>query len=167
MKINQDDNEFNEIVNHILINEEFKKMKEIEHHGVNRFDHSLKVAYYSYKISKLLKLDYCKTARAGLLHDFFLSDESRTIKERCLSTFVHPKQAVSKSLEYYNLSKKEINIIEGHMFPINFHIPKYAESWVVNIVDKVVSMKELSHKFGYRLNYATNLLILFLINYIR
>ncbi len=167
MNINDNDNEFIEIVDHILTNEEFKKMKEIEHHGVNRFDHSLKVAYYSYKLSKFFKLDYHKTAKAGLLHDFFLSDEGRTLKERIISTFVHPKQAVSKSLEYYRLTKKEINIIEGHMFPINFHIPKYAESWVVNIVDKIVSIDELSRKFGYRLNYGTNLFVLFLINYLR
>ena len=43
------------------------------------------------------------------------------------------------------------------MFPINYRVPKYAESWVVNIVDKSVAIGELSQKFGYKLNYATNL----------
>ncbi len=167
MNINDKDNEFIDIVDNILGNKEFKTLKNIEHHGVNRFDHSVKVAYYSYKVAKFLNLDYHKTAKAALLHDFFLSDDNRTVKERIISTFVHPKKAVQKSEEYFNLCPKEKNIIEGHMFPINYRVPKYAESWVVNIVDKSVAIGELSQKFGYKLNYATNLFLLFLINYIR
>ncbi|MDD2181623.1 MAG: phosphohydrolase [Bacilli bacterium] len=167
MNINNDDNEFIYIIGHILKNKEFNSLKNIEHHGVNRYDHSVKVSYYSYKISKFLKLDYHKTAKAGLLHDFFLSDEDRTAKERFISTFVHPNKAVENSIEHFDVSEKEINIIQGHMFPLNYHVPKYAESWVVNIVDKSVSLKELSKKFGYKLSYSTNLFILFLINYIR
>ncbi len=167
MNLYDKDNEFISIVEHILNNDEFKTLKNIEHHGINRYDHSLKVGYFSYKVAKFLKLDYYKTARAGLLHDFFLSDAKRTVKDRFVSTFVHPKHAVSKSCEHFNVCEKEINIIKGHMFPFNYHIPKYAESWVVNIVDKVVSTKELSKKFGYKVSYATNLFVLFLINYIR
>ena len=91
MNINDKDNEFIDIVDHILGNKEFKTLKNIEHHGVNRFDHSVKVAYYSYKVAKFLNLDYHKTAKAALLHDFFLSDDNRTVKERIISTFVHPK----------------------------------------------------------------------------
>ncbi len=167
MTVDDRDNEFITIVDHILKNEEFKLLKDIEHHGVNRFDHSVKVAYGSYKISKFLKLDYQKTTKGALLHDFFLSNHTRTAKERLLSVFIHPKKAAQKSVEYFDLSEKEINIIQGHMFPINYHVPKYAESWVVNLVDKTVSLKELSKKFGYKVSYATNLFILFLINYIR
>lgn len=167
MNLNNADNEFIYIINHILKNEEFKALKNIEHHGVNRYDHSMKVAYYSYKVSKFLKLDYHKTARAGLLHDFFLSDEDRTTKERIISTFVHPKKAVQNSIDHFNIDEKEVDIIKGHMFPVNYHVPKYAESWVVNLVDKTVSLKELSYKVGYKLSYSTNLFILFLINYIR
>ena len=55
------------IVGNILDNEEFNQIKRIEHHGTTRFEHSVRVSYYSYKISKLLHLDYVETARAGLL----------------------------------------------------------------------------------------------------
>ena len=45
----KNDTMYIEIVNNILNNDEFNKIKEIEHHGISRLDHSLKVSYYSYK----------------------------------------------------------------------------------------------------------------------
>lgn len=159
--------EYLNLVNHILNNEEFKKIKNIEHHGVTRYDHSLRVSYYSYKISKFLKLDYKQVATGGLLHDFFLSDEDRNKKDRFLSTFNHPKKAVLKASEEFNITEKEKDIIRTHMFPINLSIPKYAESWIVSTVDKVVGTYEFSRKFGYKLVYATNLFMIFILNSIK
>ncbi len=161
------DREYNRIVYHILVNEEFNKIKSIEHHGVTRFDHSLKVSYYSYKIAKFLHLDYKEVARGGLLHDFFLSNEDRTSKERFLSTFLHPKKAVEKSLENFELTEKEVDMIRTHMFPINIAVPKYAESWVVSFVDKGVAIIEFEKKFQVRLAYLLNIYFLLLLNYIR
>ena len=51
-----------------------EKMSEITHHGLDRKSHSIRVSYYSYKISKALGLDYKSTARAGLIHDFFFEN---------------------------------------------------------------------------------------------
>ena len=136
-KIKKDDNYMN-IVGNILDNEEFNQIKRIEHHGTTRFEHSVRVSYYSYKISKLLHLDYVETARAGLLHDFFISDEDRNAKDRFVSTFVHPKEAVDNSMRVFGINEKEKDIIKSHMFPINISLPKYAESWIVSMVDKVV-----------------------------
>lgn len=158
------DNEFTNIVGHILDNEEFNKIKEIEHHGISRFDHSLKVSYYSYKVAKALKLDYYDVARAGLLHDFFLSDDERTLKDRFLSTFVHPKKAEKNADIIFGINEREADIIRTHMFPVNLSVPRYAESWVVNFVDKVVGTYEFSKKFGYKLSYAANLYLIFLFN---
>ena len=152
------------LVNHILNNDEFKKIKDIEHHGETRYNHSLRVSYYSYKISKFLKLDYKTVATGGLLHDFFLSDQERNKKDRFLSTFNHPKKAVLKASEEFGITEKEEDIIRSHMFPINLSVPKYAESWVVSIVDKVVGTYEFSRKFGYKLVYTANLLMVFLLN---
>ena len=80
----ENDLRYRKIVKNILDNEEFNKIKNIEHHGITRYDHSLKVSYYSYKIAKTLKLDYRQVARGGLLHDFFLSGEDRTFKDKFL-----------------------------------------------------------------------------------
>lgn len=158
------DTEYMLIVDNILKNTEFNKIKEIEHHGTTRYDHSLRVSYASYKVAKALKLDYTETARAGLLHDFFLSDEERTTKERFISTFIHPKTSVDNSIREFDISGREMDIIRTHMFPLNPAIPKYAESWVVSIIDKVVGTYEFGHKFGKQLTYATNLFILVVIN---
>ena len=143
------DVEYKNLISHILDNEEFKKMKNIEHHDTNRFDHSLKVSYYSYKIAKILKLDYEDVARAGLLHDFFLNDINVKITKRLMSAINHPKRAALKSEEIFGISDKEKDIIKTHMFPLNLNVPKYTESWLVTLVDKAVATKEQWNKYGY------------------
>ena len=50
------------------------------------------------------------------------------------------------------------------MFPVNLSIPKYAESWVVNLVDKCIGTYEFSVKFGNKFNYAANLAIVLFMN---
>ena len=52
------DKEYKKIVKEILRNCEFKKMYYIEHHGISRWEHLIKISYYSYKIAKKMKLDY-------------------------------------------------------------------------------------------------------------
>lgn len=158
------DIEYLELIKNILSNEEFNKIKDIEHHGTTRYTHSLRVSYVSYKITKLLHLDYKEVARAGLLHDFFISDEERTFKDRFLSTFTHPKYAVENSCKYFDLSEKEKDIIGSHMFPIYYSIPKYAESWIVSLTDKVVGTYEFCMKFKYKFSYITNLFLILLLN---
>ena len=58
--------EFNDIISHISNNKDFLKLKRIKHHGITRYEHSLRVAYYSYKVTKLLHLDYKDTTEAAL-----------------------------------------------------------------------------------------------------
>ena len=161
------DLQYMSIVNNILDNDEFSKIKSIEHHGISRYDHSVKVSYYSYKIAKALHLDYEQTAVGGLLHDFFLSPENRTQKERLTSVFTHPKQAVEMAKSQFDLTNKELDMIRSHMFPINLSVPKYAESWIVSMVDKCVATNEFAIKFRFRLKYAYNLFLLFAISIIK
>ena len=167
MSSHKKDLQYMSIVNNILDNNEFLKIKKIEHHGISRFDHSLKVSYYSYKIAKAMHLDYEQTAIGGLLHDFFLSPENRTQKDRMKSVFVHPKQAVAMAKSQFELTKKEEDMIRSHMFPINLSVPKYAESWIVSMVDKCVAANEFAIKFRFRLKYAYNLFLLFAISIVK
>ena len=167
MSSHKKDLRYMSIVNNILDNDEFLKIKLIEHHGISRYEHSLKVSYYSYKIAKALHLDYEQTAVGGLLHDFFLSPENRTQKDRLKSVFTHPKQAVETAKSQFDLTPKEIDMIRSHMFPINLSVPKYAESWIVSLVDKCVATNEFAIKFRFRLKYAYNLFLLFAISFIK
>lgn len=163
--ISQKDSEYKRIVKNILDNEEFNKTKTIEHHGVNRFDHSVSVSYYSYKVAKALHLDYVGAARGGLLHDFFISPEERSQKERIISTFVHPKEALDTAKAQFELTVKEEDMIRSHMFPVNISVPKYMESWIVSFVDKAVAINEVSYKFKFKVRYAYNILLLFMLSF--
>lgn len=143
-----DDIEFNNIVSNILSNEKFLEIKKCKHHGITRYEHSLRVAYYSYLVTKKIKLNYFETARGALLHDFFITNELKE-KEQKLSAFVHPYKALKNSNYYFNITDLERDIIINHMFPTLPHkIPKYLESWIVSIVDKVVATYEFYCSYG-------------------
>lgn len=167
MAVTITDKKYLKIVNDIIDSEEFDKLKSIDHHGITRYEHSVKVSYYAYKISKFLKLDYKATARGGLLHDFFLSSNDKTHKDSIISTFTHPKIARDNAHYVFVTNIIEDDIIVSHMFPFYIKFPKYAESWIVNLTDKVIGATEFIQKFDYKLWYASNLALLFIINHIK
>ena len=152
------DTEYKLLVNDILTRDEFQKIEKIEHHQTSRLTHSLRVSYFAYKFAKKLKLDYVSAARGGLLHDFFMSYDDRTKKERFLSVFTHPKYALINASNRFNLNDCEKDIIRTHMFPINIAIPKYLESWLVSLVDKIVTIYEFTSGYKYQLSHATTYL---------
>jgi len=160
------DKEYKKIVKDIFRSVEFKKLFNIEHHGISRMEHSIKISYYSYKIAKKLGMDYISVARGALLHDFFLDGDERNGRRKFLDTFIHPKKALETTLQYFDINKIEKNIIVSHMFPIYLSIPKYKESILVNFVDKIIGGKELIRGFSckcrYRFNYTYVLLLLFI-----
>ena len=157
------DKEYKKIVKDICRNVDFKKLYNIEHHGISRMEHSVKISYYSYKIAKKLGMDYVSVARGGLLHDFFLDGDERDAKTRFLDTFTHPKRALKTSIDNFEINNKEKNIIVSHMFPIYLSMPKYKESILVNLVDKVIGFKELVRGFGCKFSYKFKYSYVFLL----
>ena len=153
-KIEQD-NDYINLVGSVLYNDSFNELKNIEHHGITRYEHSVKVSYYSYKICKKLGFDYVSAARGGMLHDFFLNKYTAKNTNKLIRN--HPKIASTNAKKHFNLNKKEINIIESHMFPLVVKIkPKYKESYAVAFADKLVwgyekfvrYCKEISFELG-------------------
>lgn len=157
------DENYNILIEDILENKEFIKLENIEHHGTSRLKHSKRVSYYSYKICKKLHIDYISAARAGLLHDFFISPQERNKRERIKSVFTHPKEALETAITYFELNDIEQNIIISHMFPLYITLPQYLESWIVSIVDKVVGSYEFLEKLSLRHIYVPNVFLLTLI----
>ena len=160
MKIIEDE-EFEYIIKDIDDSEIFQKTKDIVHHYSNRYDHCKRVAYNSYLIAKKLNLSYEEVARAGLLHDFFLVDNKDiSFKDKFGTLINHPKYALSFSEKYFDLSEKEKNIIVSHMFPVApTRVPKYLESWIVNLVDDYVAIKEVLYaKKRQAIGYANFIL---------
>ncbi len=151
------DKEYYSIVNHILCNDEFKKIGECTHHGTSRLNHSLRVSYFSYIVSKKLKWDFESAARGGLVHDFFYNENGGITKDGIISTFTHSKKASKNAEKFFGLNNKERDIVEKHMFPLNIKLPIYKESYIVSIVDKIVSFIELNMKI------KTKAILLFLL----
>lgn len=155
--------EFLNIVSDILENEEFQKLKNIKHHDTDRFDHSLRVSYYSYLITKALRLNYKATARAGLLHDFFLEENYKEKISKRLDTLLkHPKFALETASKYYELSDLEKDIIVSHMYPVTMNPPKYLESWIVDLVDDFSAVYEKYSSVAYKFVTISNFLLMIL-----
>ncbi len=55
------------------------------------------------------------------------------------------KIAFDNAVKFFDLNKKEENIIKGHMFPFGF--PKSKEAWIVSFVDKYIAVFEYSSNF--------------------
>lgn len=137
--------EFLMLTNDILFHEEFSKLKNYHHHANHIYDHVVRVAYISYAISKVLGFDYVSAARGGLLHDFFLYDwreRKANDTSRSLHGKEHPYIALENARKYFDISALEEDIIVKHMFPKTHAMPRYKESLVVSLSDKLSAILE-------------------------
>jgi len=147
MKTNREPSvSFQSSIRDLYKNSVVRSMKDIEHHkNVSCFEHSIKVAYISYKIAKKFNLDYVSAARGGFLHDFYLYDWHEKGSHQGLHGFNHSKIALHNAQSITELNKKETDIIRKHMWPLNLVFPRYRESWIVTFVDKATTLKEIVH----------------------
>ena len=152
--------EYFDCIKDVFDTDPVKKMDTFIQHGhTTTLEHCINVSYNSFKVAKLLHLDYKSAARAGLLHDLFLYDWHTEPKSETFfgqHGFTHASTALNNALKYYELSNKEKDIIEKHMWPLTLRkVPKYKESFLVSFVDKYTSSCEtivpVARKAG---NYA-------------
>ena len=116
------------------------------HHFTNRLEHSIRVSYTRVtNLRRKWKLDACATARAGLLHDFFLEDRDGVAALNIGShADAHPKIACDNACRITEISELERDIILKHMFLVSrCGVPRYKESFVVTYVDKYIAIKEV------------------------
>lgn len=159
------DKEFYSIIKDIILHEEFIKTKDIKHHGINRFNHSLRVSYYTYKLAKLLKFNYHEATRGAMLHDFFLDELKEEGSFKSISK--HPHYALKNAKKHFKLTRREQNIILSHMFPVGLNLPKYKESWLVDIIDDACSFYERFYSTRESANKLALFLIIFFIAKLR
>ncbi len=156
--------EFYSLVEDITNNQKFNKLNKEIHHGISRFDHSLRVAKWTYLVAKCLHMKKKEeTTRAALLHDFYIDKDlegQRGIKK--LGT--HPNMALQNSLEYYALNAMQQDIITKHMFPCTLNLPKYKETWLVSVIDKIVSTYEM---LRFKASLYIGIYLLFMFEIIR
>ncbi|MDE5539678.1 MAG: HD domain-containing protein [Bacilli bacterium] len=170
--------EFDDLVSDILENEYFLETKKDLHHGTSKYEHSLRVAKLSYRLSKFFKADVRATARAGLLHDFFFG----TRKEKPENSYLrHPVTASENAKKYFDISEVEAEAIKTHMFhhvllqkvlpfvnrkekvSVKEFKPKTKEGWIICASDLLVSVVECER---FQFTYVANVTLLLLFNII-
>ncbi len=140
------DYRFTNIAEEVISHHEYEQTKLIKHHSESSvYEHSVKVAYYSYLIAYKSNLDWKSCIRGALLHDFHLYKFNKRssigiIKDSINHAINHPKIAFKNASKYFELNSKEKDIIVGHMFP--FGMPKSPEAWIVSFVDKYIAIFE-------------------------
>ncbi len=133
--------DFASIAEEIINSDKYQALKDENHHGLSRYDHSLRVARNTYRISKKMKLDYVSATRGALLHDYFTNEEYRNTKGMKKYS-MHPVIALNNARREYKLNPIEENVIVSHMYPMGKVKPNCKESWLVSSVDKSVAIYE-------------------------
>ena len=145
IETSKESKEYFEFVKDLLDNEVVGEMKKFRHHySTTCYQHCINVSYYNYIVCKKLGLNARAAARAGMLHDLFLydwRDEPRK-KGELPHGFTHPRKALNNAKEHFELDKMEEDIILKHMFPLTVIPPRYAESYVIVMIDKYAALLE-------------------------
>ena len=129
----------------ILYSKSIQIQKQCLQHGKRTvFEHSLAVALMCLTINEFLhlKLNERRLIRGALLHDYFLYDWHVKDKSHRLHGFRHPYFALENARKEYELDPVLEDMIVKHMFPLIPIPPKYKESWVLCIADKICASKE-------------------------
>lgn len=135
----------NKVAKDILSNETYKSQSKYMQHGkTSVLAHEMNVTIYALKIADRLKIkvDERSLIRGSLLHDYFLYDWHVSDKSHRLHGFHHAKKSLANASNDFNLNEIEKNMISTHMFPMNLRVPKYKESIILCLADKIVATKE-------------------------
>lgn len=118
----------------------------IQHGTISVRRHSIDVAKQSILFSRALRLkvNERELIRGALLHDFFLYDWHDKNRENYSRWhgFSHAGIALKNAMQEYELSDREKNIIQRHMWPLNITPPNCKEAWIVSAADKFCSALE-------------------------
>lgn len=121
----------------------------VHHHFTTRLQHSLNVSYYSFMFCRVLGWDYRSAARAGLMHDLYFFDNKSIDSEGNKLLRNHPFEALDNSEKAFNLNEIEKDAIVNHMWPCNsIGRPKYKESMIVSLSDKLCAVMEAASGSG-------------------
>lgn len=138
------DSEYASYINDIITNPQVQTMRQFRHHkNITCWDHSLNVSYTSYRVCKYLGWDYVAAARGGVLHDLFLYDWRTTELHEGRHGYVHPQIALTNATGMFTLNSLEKDIILKHMFPLTLSRPIFKESFLVCMVDKYCTLREI------------------------
>ncbi len=141
----QREREFVDMMRELLDSDQVRMMGRWRHHGpVTTLDHSLFVAFSTYRVARALRLDVRAAVRGALLHDLYLYDSKDKSAHPGNQCFDHPRFAARNAAALTPLTPKERNIILSHMWPLGGALPRSLEAWMVDLVDTVCAGLEVS-----------------------
>lgn len=129
----------------ILLSQNMQSERQFIQHGtVSVYEHSVAVTCLCLMIVvKLqLKVDRRALVRGALLHDYFLYDWHVPDKSHRLHGFTHAARALRNAERDFYLGDIERDMIRKHMFPLNITPPKYKESIILCVADKICAARE-------------------------
>lgn len=140
---------FLSVCNELVNSDPFTDTKNYIQHGtISTYDHCLSVAFYSYWLSKRLRLqcNFRSLIRGALLHDLYLYDWHHKDHSHKWHGFHHAKKARYNAIKHYQINQLEEKIIASHMWPLTFRsFPNRREAAIVCLVDKMISTCETLH----------------------
>lgn len=126
--------------------QEAQRMKGFIQHGhITTYQHVMNVVGMSCLLDRRLHFhaDRRSLVRGAFLHDYYLYDWHDRSAHAKLHGFRHPLTALSNAKKRYDLSPKEENIIESHMWPLTLtHVPRCREAVLVCVADKLCALYE-------------------------
>lgn len=145
--------EFYHYAEPILRNSEFQRRKNFLHHNDSVYEHSLHVAWVSYKMAKFIgkykKINIKNVIVGALLHDFYLKPwrDNKDHEWWQMHGFTHGKTAALNAYQFFPMlmNPRIENSIHRHMFPLTVIPPRYIEGWIITLADKYVSLDVFKH----------------------
>lgn len=148
--------DFRAILSDLLEHPLVSKMHDYSQHlNTSRYQHSLNVAYYSYKFAKKWNLDVESTTRAAFLHDLFLYEWRTEQPVAGNHIDVHPQQALLNAKTITEVNPLMQDIIQSHMWPLGKFKPQSKEAWLVSTVDKICMQLEVMHQLTNKTKRVT------------
>lgn len=116
----------------------------MQHGTVSVYGHSVSVAYLSLYLARRFRITVDERAlvRGALLHDYFLYDWHIPSEQNQWHGFRHARLALQNAERDFELGAIERDIIRKHMFPLNLALPRYRESVLVCVADKICATTE-------------------------
>ena len=126
--------------------EEVLRMKTFIQHGdTSTYDHCVEVTRLAFLLSRRLPWSFHEKSivKGAMLHDFYLYDwHVPDPKRKRLHGLHHHRTAHKNAMSYFRLTPIEEDIILKHMWPLTIKLPRYRESYLVSLADKIVSIKD-------------------------
>ena len=143
------DRYFNDFFRYISNSGQFSKTRQFIQHGdTSVYSHCVAVAYVSLWFSYRLHLSVSKQSllMGAFLHDYFLYDWHERDASHKWHGFSHAQTALKNARKDFELGEIEQDVIQKHMFPLNLKPPKYKESVLVCVADKISALDETIRK---------------------